>query len=250
MYSSEPTYSGMDKEAGFSDFGEPERNYSEMARMGFIRKVYGILAAQLVLTFGLVCLVFIPSFMDFLKNNVSTALIIFYVAMALSFVTLIPLACFKSLSRTVPINYILLFIFTLCEAYMVMLCCASVAEENMQIVFSAMALTAAVTVALTIYAFTTKTDFTWCGGILFSCVCILIVTGLLGCCFGFGKFYKILYSAAGVFVYSIYLIYDTQLISGKFGEAFEIDDYVLAAVNVYLDIINLFLYILSLFGNK
>ena len=106
--------------------------------------------------------------------------------------------------------------------------CCAIYEKS--IVISAAALTAAVTVSLTIYAFTTKTDFTWCGGLLFAGVCILIVTGLLGCCFGFNKITNILYCSGGVFVYSIYLIYDTQLISGKFGNAFEIDDYVLAAV--------------------
>ena len=245
MYSSEHTISGTDKEAGPSDFSQPEKDYSKMARMGFIRKVYGILAAQLVLTFGLVCLVFIPSFSSFLIH-IPNAFVLFYVAMGISFATIILLACCKSISRSVPINYILLFIFTSCEAYMLMHCCA-IYEKS--IVISAAALTAAVTVSLTIYAFTTKTDFTWCGGLLFAGVCILIVTGLLGCCFGFNKITYILYCSGGVFVYSIYLIYDTQLISGKFGNDFEIDDYVLAAVNVYLDIVNLFLYILSLLGN-
>ena len=57
MYSNEPTYSGMDKEAGFNDFSNPEKDYGEIARMGFIRKVYGILSAQLVLTFGFILLV-------------------------------------------------------------------------------------------------------------------------------------------------------------------------------------------------
>lgn len=244
MYSSEPTYSGMDKEARFSDFGEPEPNYGEMARMGFIRKVYGILAAQLVLTFGLVCFSLLDSFYKFLGTG--TALTLFYVSIGLSFATIIPLACCKSVARSVPVNYILLFTFTLCESYMLMVCCALV--KDTQIVLCAAALTAAVTVALTIYAFTTKTDFTWCGGLLFAGVCILIVTGILGWIWRFNRFTYILYCAGGVFVYSIYLIYDTQLISGKFGEAFEIDDYVLAAVNVYLDIINLFLYILRILG--
>ena len=189
MYSSEHTISGTDKEAGPSDFSQPEKDYSKMARMGFIRKVYGILAAQLVLTFGLVCLVFIPSFSSFLIH-IPNAFVLFYVAMGISFATIIPLACCKSISRSVPINYILLFIFTSCEAYMLMHCCA-IYEKS--IVISAAALTAAVTVSLTIYAFTTKTDFTWCGGLLFAGVCILIVTGLLGCCFGFNNITYILY---------------------------------------------------------
>lgn len=246
MYSNEPTYSGMDKEAGFNDFSSPEKDYSEMARMGFIRKVYGILSVQLLITFGLICFSLLRSFYDFLLTD--TAWVLFYISIAFSFITLIPLACCKSIGRSVPINYILLFTFTLCESYMLMMCCAAV--NNVPIVLAAAALTAAVTVSLTIYAFTTKTDFTWAGGLLFAGVCILIVTGLLGWIIGWNQILNIIYCAAGVFIYSIYLIYDTQLISGKFGKAFEIDDYVIAAVNIYLDIINLFLYILRILGSK
>ena len=247
MYSNEPTYSGMDKEAGFNDFSNPEKDYGEIARMGFIRKVYGILSAQLVLTFGFILLGTIPAVKSALIPNAGTAMIFFWIALVLSFVTLIPLACVRSIGRSVPINYILLFAFTLCESYMLMLCCSN---EKAEVVIAAAALTAGVTVALTIYAFTTKTDFTWLGGMLFAGICILIVTGLLYYIIRPTEVRHLLYCAAGVFIYSIYLIYDTQLISGKFGNAFEIDDYVIAAVNVYLDIINIFLYILSILGRK
>jgi FtsH-binding integral membrane protein len=58
----------------------------------------------------------------------------------------------------------------------------------------------------------------------------------------------ILYCGCGVLIYSIYIIIDTQLILGKFQHEFNTEDYVLAAMNLYLDIINLFLYILSIFG--
>ena len=247
MYSNEPTYSGMDKEAGFNDFSHPEKDYGEIARMGFIRKVYGILSAQLVLTFGFILLSTIPAVKSALSSNPGTTMTFFCIALVLSFVTLIPLACVRSIGRSVPINYILLFAFTLCESYMLMLCCAN---YNDRVVIAAAALTAGVTVALTIYAFTTKTDFTWLGGMLFAGICILIVTGLLYYIIRPTEVLYLLYCAAGVFIYSIYLIYDTQLISGKFGNAFEIDDYVIAAVNVYLDIINIFLYILSILGRK
>jgi FtsH-binding integral membrane protein len=35
---------------------------------------------------------------------------------------------------------------------------------------------------------------------------------------------------------------------GKFGNEYSIDDYIFAALNLYLDIINLFLYILRILG--
>ena len=50
--------------------------------------------------------------------------------------------------------------------------------------------------------------------------------------------------------YSLYLIYDTQLILGKFGSEYNIDDYCFAALNLYIDIIYLFIKILYLIGNS
>ena len=50
-------------------------------------------------------------------------------------------------------------------------------------------------------------------------------------------------SAVGVLVFSGLLVFDTWRIlrSGQFGQ----DDYVIAAVQIYLDLLNMFLFILS-----
>lgn len=37
---------------------------------------------------------------------------------------------------------------------------------------------------------------------------------------------------------SIYLVIDTQMLAGKFGTKFGEDDYILAALNIYLDIVS------------
>ena len=57
------------------------------------------------------------------------------------------------------------------------------------------------------------------------------------------------YGAAGALVFSLYLVYDTQLmLGGKHKYALSPEEYIFAALNLYLDIINLFLYLLSIFG--
>jgi FtsH-binding integral membrane protein len=43
-----------------------------------------------------------------------------------------------------------------------------------------------------------------------------------------------------------YVLYDTQLIIGNKSNKFTEEDYILAAMNLYLDIINIFLEILKL----
>jgi FtsH-binding integral membrane protein len=50
----------------------------------------------------------------------------------------------------------------------------------------------------------------------------------------------------------MYLVYDTQLIAGGSHRKhqFNIDDYAMAAICLCIDIIQLFLYLLSLMGNR
>ena len=67
--------------------------------------------------------------------------------------------CCKSVARTSPMNYICLFAFTFCETFILSVICSQYPSET---VLSAAGMTAVVTVALTFYACTTKTDFTIC----------------------------------------------------------------------------------------
>lgn len=217
------------------------KEITQQMRLGFIRKVYGILLVQLTLTVGLSSLGFIESFKIFLINNSYFVWIFF----AIAIVTLLVLACFEGVARKVPLNYILLFLFTIAESMMI---CYAVAVSDWKIVLTAALLTLAVTIGLTIYACVTTTDFTWMGGLLFIGAILLVLLGLFS--WLFGSFLHTLYCVLGVFVFGVYLIYDTQLIMGKFGKAYSIDDYVFAALNIYLDIINMFMMILSLLGGR
>lgn len=46
--------------------------------------------------------------------------------------------------------------------------------------------------------------------------------------------------------FALYLVYDVQLIVGNKRIRFEEEDYILAAINLYLDVVNIFLEILRL----
>ena len=59
-----------------------------------------------------------------------------------------------------------------------------------------------------------------------------------------GTVMNTVYASIGAVLFSLYLIVDLWLTY----EIYEIDDYVIAAVDIYLDIINIFIYILALLG--
>lgn len=80
-------------------------------------------------------------------------------------------------------------------------------------------------------------------GWLVSSVMALIVLGLVQIFFPFSNMLALAVDAFGVLVFSAYIVYDTsKLDTGVWGP----DDYITATIEIYLDIINLFLYILDI----
>ena len=154
------------------------------------------------------------------------------------------IGCYKKVARTVPLNYICLFVFTLCESYVVSFVASMYDRDTVLI---AACLTAAMTVGLTLYAVFTKTDFTTCGGILMVCCVCLIFGGILSIFFH-SKILRLVLAVLGVIVFGIYLVYDTQLVIGKNKNKYSMDDYIMAAMNLYIDIVQIFLYLLQIVG--
>jgi protein lifeguard len=66
----------------------------------------------------------------------------------------------------------------------------------------------------------------------------------------FNRTLHLIYAYLAVILFSFYLLYDTQLIMGGKRYTIDIDDYIMAAMILYLDIINIFLQLLKIFGNK
>ena len=210
-------------------------------QVGFIRKVYSILSAQLLFT-AAVCsyFCFSPAPSLWVRNNPWVLIL----SLIISIACMYALGCYRSISRSVPLNYILLFLFTSCESLLVG-CICSVYDR--QTVFMAAVLTAAVVVALTLYAYNTKTDFTMCGGLLFVLGMVFLVASILAI-FIRNRWLQLALSVFGVILFSMYLVYDTQLIMGNHSNSLSIDEYIWAAMMLYVDIIQIFLQILKLLG--
>jgi FtsH-binding integral membrane protein len=114
--------------------------------------------------------------------------------------------------------------------------------------------TAAITVAISVYAWTTKSDFTICGPFMLILGFTLCTTTLFILIFGLTtgnyRVAHMIICGIAVMLFSFYLIYDTQLIMGGKRYEIDIDDYILGAIILYTDIITIFLYLLKLFGGK
>ena len=103
----------IDKEEESFDNDLQPRRHDHEDRMGFIRKVYGILSVQLCLTAAVITAVkTVPGWNDRMRTPAMGGL-----AMGLlvaSIVVECAILCCKSVARKTPWNYVLLFIFTAC----------------------------------------------------------------------------------------------------------------------------------------
>jgi len=204
-------------------------------RQGFVRKVYGILSCQLLLT-----VLMAATFMkvESIRTFVMTNPFMLYSAMFLAFGLLFALMVKKDEH---PTNMYLLAAFTAVEAYTIGVVCATFEANGIgNLVLHAALLTAVVFLSLTVFTMQSKIDFSFMGAGLFSCLTILVCWSFMGALFGFPRGY--IFSLLGAVLFSLFIIYDTQMILNRLGP----DDYIMASIDLYLDIINLFLFILDL----
>lgn len=235
--------SAYDPEIGAFQPSNYVHDMEKAVRMGFIRKVYGLLTAQLLMTIG-ICYIFVQS--EDVKMYVQQNSYLIWVAIGLTFTTIIALSCCPGLSRSHPTNIILLFFFTACESFLVGVISSS---YDTQAVFLALIITTVTVVALTLFACQTKIDFTKMNGMLFAALWVLIMFGFLRLFFPTTAFIETVYAGCGAGIFAMFIVYDTCLImGGNHKYTISVDEYVFAALNLYLDVINLFLYILALVG--
>lgn len=216
----------------------------EKDRRNFIQKVYATVAVQLVAT-AVIAAPIARQSPEWLQANSG----LFFFATMGTFVLLTSvMCCCSSVLRKHPGNLIFLAAFTCLEAVMVGFITA---QYEVASVLTCMMAAGLVAAALTLFAFTTKMDFTAMGGILFAASLGLMAMGFIGGMAGSTMVNNTLYPLGGACLFGVYLIYDTQLIMGnKKSRQFELDDYVLAALNIYMDLIELFLFLLRMFGER
>lgn len=218
------------------------------SRHMFIQKVMNILTVQLFFTFGLTALCVLN---NSVQNWVQAHPGIILIAGIFSLVIMIVLVCNHNLARRSPINYILLAVITGCMGLLV---ATSASYYEARSVVYAAGITALISVALSLFACQTKYDFTGMGGYLMAGLFTVIGFGFvlaIVCGVGECEVAKTVYAGLGALIFSLYIVYDVQLIvGGNHKYSYDEQDYVLAALSLYLDIINLFLYLLQLFGDR
>ncbi len=156
-----------------------------------------------------------------------------------------PLLMAQSQARNYPRNIILTLLFTFIVGVWLAPMMLFYLRAQPGVLAEAGFLTFATFGALTLYATFSRRDFSAWGGFFFVGLVVLAITMVVGM-FLPSVGGSMWIAGAGVFVFAGLLVFDTWRItrSGQFGD----QDYVIAAVTIFLDLLNLFLFILSLLG--
>ncbi|KAK6644491.1 hypothetical protein RUM43_000758 [Polyplax serrata] len=183
----------------YSDFRFSEKSI----RHAFIRKVYGILMCQLVVSLGFIALfLFHKDTQIYVAKNQW----LWGAAFAVMVITLFSIACCGDVRRKAPMNFIFLGFFTVSQGFLLGVA-ASTFHSNE--VFLAVAITAVM------------------------------------------KIVTLIYSCLGALLFSLYLIFDTQMMmGGNHKYSISPEEYVFAALTLYLDIVNIFMSILTIIGSS
>ncbi|KAH7661448.1 Bax inhibitor 1-related protein [Dioscorea alata] len=208
-------------------------------RWAFIRKIYFIVATQLLLTVAVAAVVVTvrPISHFFVSSTAGLGLYIFLIIFP--FILLCPLYYYH---QKHPVNFLLLGLFTVSISFAVGMTCAFTSGK---VILEAAILTAVVVIGLTLYTFWAVKrgqDFNFLGPFLFASVLVLMVFALIQIFFPLGKISVMIYGGLAAIIFCGYIVYDTDNLIKRYSY----DEYIWAAVALYLDVINLFLSLLTL----
>jgi modulator of FtsH protease len=201
-------------------------------RLAFLKKVYGLLSLSVLLAAGAAWITSnnIP-FASFVAQNM---LMFFILEIGAIFFT------FWARKRE-TMGLIALFSFTILTG--ITTTPLLLAYTGGTVTMAAF-LTGLTFAGLSFYALTTKRDLTFMGGMLRTGLILLIVGSLLNAFLFKSAWGSFGISCVGVFLFSGFILYDTKNIMHRYPT----DEVISATLTLYLDILNLFIFILHIIG--
>lgn len=205
-------------------------------RATLVRRTYAVVFASVVVTaIGVRVALGVPALLDMVIRHPWLSLIAAFV----------PLIAAGRFQRTFPANLGLVLLFTFVMGVIIAPALLLAERNQPGVVLQAGLLTLSTFAILTGYAFVSRRDFSAWGSFLITGLWVLIATSLLNLFFR-NETAGLWLAGVSVFLFSGLLIYDTWRLRNVYGP----DDYVMAAVAIYLDLLNIFMAILRLLGGR
>ena len=223
-------------------------DFDDQVRLGFVRKVYALVSGMLIIAFGMAI---IPAFSAPLAKFVYS--IPGYILLGIAVVGMITSMCMTFCFKKAPANYILLIVFTITMGYLLMFLCGifnqSQSEDSQSkwTVVIAVGATISVSVVITVITLIFKEKVVLCA--LIGVAILMPVMWFIALQFWFFNGYYWMYpvfTGVAILLASLIIVIDTYFITSRLC----VDEYIIAAIILFMDIIRLFIYILAALGSK
>lgn len=204
---------------------------SENTLVNFVKQTYKFFAASVL--FATIGAYIGMGFVSYMTKGVFFGLVIVEFALLLGLIFL----------KSKPIvNVMLLFAFTFITGVTLVPLLASVLglQGGASIVAQALLMTTIIFGVMSFFALKTTKDLANMGKMLFVALVVIVIASLVNIFLG-NPLLQVIIAAVGAIVFSLYIAYDTQnIIRGRY------DSPIMAAINLYLDVLNLFISLLQL----
>lgn len=211
-------------------------------RKKFVRKTLFTFSLSLFTTLGF-CIGFknLPNANNFIKSEIGEALYI--LSVSTTFLTMFVCLCCEDLLRKSPSKYIIYSLFVLAVSYSLGITSLYIRGD---ILYISIIITTGTTTSLILYSFIATTDFTEYYTYVVAIFMCLIFIGIVNIFFN-NTIIQVIISGGGALVFACFIIFDMQMFLGQkhIKYKYSIDDFILAAMSLYLDVINMFLYIIQ-----
>lgn len=97
------------------------------------------------------------------------------------------------------------------------------------------------------YIVFTKSDLTGCGPYIFIICMVLFAFGIV-MIFWRNPVVYLIYACLAALLFCIYLVFDTQLVLGRFTNSYSFDDAYMAVLQLYTDIMQIFVQLIRILG--
>jgi len=199
----------------------------------FIRKVYSILLAMLTCT--TVTTILMKSFAEvgvWVRQNsgwvigISVASLVVYIGLYF-------------IRKKYPYNFLVLALFTIMQSFALG---SVVLFYQTDTVLQAFLITTGIFVGLTIFTMISKIDFSGLGVFLMIGLLGLLLVNVVNLFIPFSRTVDLVVALLGAILFSAMIVFDTFLVCARYSP----EEYIMAVIGLYLDFINLFLYVLRL----
>jgi FtsH-binding integral membrane protein len=207
-------------------------------RQVFIIKTLSVVAIQLLVTAVITYFCYTSASFRHMGSEQMSGLLIgmFLVAITTMIICFIAVKCCKN-------NLIALIPFCIFTVSMSVLFAIGCLAYSVEVLVQAIVITAIVTVSCIGYILVTKKDLHSLHGVLFTMLVTLIICGIIMTIFPPSNTIQIVYASIGVVIFVGYILVDTSdIVNDRYSD----DEYLIAAIGLYLDILNLMLYLLEL----